>query len=233
MMDVITILITIGGICLLVGAAIGSLAIYLLSSRGSRQESKPEDNDVVVLARFLRFKTGGKVVPEIGGRKFHSSAEMSEVQRDNFSRLLNQMQNWLQPEREDSSQVKARPSIVPSAGLSTIAPLRPVANETAEPIRPLSMNPIDALARAIQSDVPKIPSASKSIAAQIDEILQENLAGTPLEKRGISLLDHPGQGVLVRVGLEQYDGIDAVPDPEIRELIRSAAAEWENRIPFE
>jgi hypothetical protein len=232
-MEVITIIITIGGISLLVGAAIGSLAVYLFTNRGSGQRAKTGDDDVVVLARFLRFKTSGRVIPEIGNKKFHSPAEMSEVQRENFSRLLNQMQAWLGLEKEVPAPVEARPHFPPSESFSTIAPPRPLANEPAEPYRRPSMNPIDTLARAIQTDIGKIPAAQKSIAAQIDEVLQEKLAGTPVDKRGISLLDHPGQGVLVRVGLDQYDGIDAVPDEEIRDLIRSAAAEWEKRVSFE
>lgn len=232
-MEVITIVITIGGISLLVGAAIGSLLVYLFTNRGGRHGAKTGDDDVVVLARFLRFKTGGQVIPEIGSKKFRSPAEMSEVQRESFSRLLNQMQAWLGLEKEAPAQVESHPHFPSSESFSTIAPPRPLANEPAEPYRRPSMNPIDTLARAIQTDVGKIPATPKSIAAQIDEVLQEKLAGTPLEKRGISLLDHPGQGVLVRVGLDQYDGIDAVPDEEIRELIRSAAAEWEKRVSFE
>lgn len=232
-MEVITIVIMIGGISLLVGAAIGSLLVYLFTNRSGRQEAKAGDGDVVVLARFLRFKTGGRVIPEIGSKRFHSPAEMSEVQREGFSRLLNQMQAWLGLEKDVPGQVEAHPHFPPSESTSTIAPSRPLANEPAESFRRPSMNPIDTLARAVQTDIGKIPAAQKSIAAQIDEVLQEKMAGTPLEKRGISLLDHPGQGVLVRVGLDQYDGIDAVPDEEIRDLIRSAAAEWEKRVSFE
>jgi len=232
-MEIITIVITIGGISLLVGAAIGSLVVYLFTNRGGRQGAETGDSDVVVLARFLRFRTGGRVIPEIGGKKFQSPAEMSEVQRENFSRLLNQMQAWLGLEKGAPPQVEANRPFAPSESFSTISPSRPLANEPAVPFQRPSINPIDTLARAIQTDVGKMPAAQKSIAAQIDEILQEKLAGTPLEKRGISLLDHPGQGVLVRVGLDQYDGIDAVPDEEIRDLIRSAAAEWEKRVSFE
>jgi hypothetical protein len=35
--------------------------------------------------------------------------------------------------------------------------------------------------------------------------------------------------MVVMVGLNQYDGVEAVPDEEIRNLIRSAVAEWEER----
>jgi hypothetical protein len=65
--------------------------------------------------------------------------------------------------------------------------------------------------------------------SQIDAILQDRLAGTPLEERGIFLAQSPEGGVIVYVGLTRYHAIDDVPDPEIKSAIRAAIAEWENR----
>ncbi|MDP3184771.1 MAG: hypothetical protein Q8M58_05820, partial [Anaerolineales bacterium] len=72
---------------------------------------------------------------------------------------------------------------------------------------------------------PAPPSAS--IVAQINDILQSKLSGTPLEKRGVRLQESSSGGVMVFVGLKIYDGIDAVPDPEVQAIIRQAVAEWE------
>lgn len=72
---------------------------------------------------------------------------------------------------------------------------------------------------------PAPPSAS--IVAQINDILQSKLIGTPLEKRGVRLQESSNGGVMVFVGLKIYDGIDAVPDPEVQAIIRQAVAEWE------
>ena len=94
-----------------------------------------------------------------------------------------------------------------------------------------TISPVNVLARAIQGDVKTPQAPPKSIAAQIDEILQEKLATSPLNSSAIRLLELPGKGMVVMVGLDQYEGVDLVPDPEIRDLIRSAVAEWERRIP--
>jgi hypothetical protein len=68
---------------------------------------------------------------------------------------------------------------------------------------------------------------AKTIVAQIDEILQDMLVNTPMADRKIRLLEMPNQGVVVKVGLDQYPGIEAVPDQEIRNLIRQAVSTWE------
>lgn len=98
-----------------------------------------------------------------------------------------------------------------------------------DPPKRLSMNPVDIVTRAVRADVPASASTPMSIAAQVDEILQEMLEGTPLHDRGIRLMELPGKGLVVMVGLEHFDGVGSVPDPEVRAAIQAAAAEWERR----
>ena len=40
-------------------------------------------------------------------------------------------------------------------------------------------------------------------------------------------MELPGKGLVVLVGINSYDGVDAVPDEEIRSLIRQCVKEWE------
>ncbi len=63
---------------------------------------------------------------------------------------------------------------------------------------------------------------------QIEDILQDMIAGTPLAQRGVHLLEDPLRGVIVQVGLEHYEGIYSVPDPEIKGIIQSAVQQWES-----
>jgi hypothetical protein len=65
--------------------------------------------------------------------------------------------------------------------------------------------------------------------AQIDDVLQSRLVGTPLAAKRIRLGETPGGGVLVYIGTDRYEGIDAVPDPEAVAAIRAAISEWEKR----
>jgi hypothetical protein len=78
-----------------------------------------------------------------------------------------------------------------------------------------------------KEDRPAAPA--NSIVGQIDAILQERLAGTSLSERGVFLTQSPEGGVSVYIGLTRYNGIDDVPDPEIKAAIRAAITEWETK----
>jgi hypothetical protein len=67
-----------------------------------------------------------------------------------------------------------------------------------------------------------------SMVAQIEDILQEMIAGTSLAVRDIHLEEDPRRGVIVRVGSELFEGIDSVSDPEVKAAIREAVVAWEN-----
>lgn len=71
--------------------------------------------------------------------------------------------------------------------------------------------------------------APTSLVGQIDAILQANIIGTPLETRGIRLVESPEGGALVVVGPNRYPGVSDVPDPEVQAAIREATAEWEQK----
>ena len=72
------------------------------------------------------------------------------------------------------------------------------------------------------------PPRPKTMVEQIDEILAEQIKGTRLENRGLRILQND-VGVTVWVGLDHYDGIDSVTDPEIKAAVRRAVETWEKQ----
>jgi hypothetical protein len=100
---------------------------------------------------------------------------------------------------------------------------KPAGNEKLRP-----PGAIDLIARAVSPTEKKEP-APLSIAAQVDEILQRRLEESPLKDRGIRLMELPGKGMVVMVGLRQYNSVGEVEQAEIKALIQSCVAEWERQ----
>lgn len=143
-----------------------------------------------------------------------------------------------QPVQETPPE-KATPTSAPLPPVIPLStPISPLSKETRpvnypgvpEEIQPASTNPIKAFARAFRPKVKDATPPPRSIAAQIDEILQEKLPLTPLSKHVIRLIELPERGIVVVVDNQQYEGVSEVPDPEIRSLLQACAAEWEQRI---
>jgi hypothetical protein len=102
----------------------------------------------------------------------------------------------------------------------------PFMAEPVEEVKPVSTKLSDMVGGILKPAPIAVPEF-KSIAKQINDILQARLAGTQFEARGITVNDAPDRGVMVTLDGEKYQGVKDVPDEEVRNLIRSAVVEWE------
>ncbi len=221
-----------------IGIAIGSLVSNLMNSRQNpgRKEDRTAAGSNEILRVYRDLKSGG-IVLELKGKKFRQPQELAASERSFLEKQLAGLALWVKPGKNAGAAA-------PQAS-SPKGPDRPVTgpleqrlgsvqrNETIiapatteDNLKP-NYNPLDVFARALRPDAPHASTPASSIAAQIDEILQEKLAGLPDEKRAIRLMELPGKGMVVMVGLDHYDGVDAVPDPEVQNLIRECVREWE------
>jgi len=66
-----------------------------------------------------------------------------------------------------------------------------------------------------------------SVIDEVNEILQRKLHGSPLAGKGIHLMENHNKEIRFWVGLESYDDVQEIPDPEIQKLIDDAVKEWE------
>jgi hypothetical protein len=73
------------------------------------------------------------------------------------------------------------------------------------------------------------PSRPLSMVEQINAIVSRRLEGVTGIYRAVRLVEGPEGAVRVYVGVDRYDAVEDVPDPEIRRIIREAVAEWESR----
>ena len=114
----------------------------------------------------------------------------------------------------------------PAAGASVPPPLPAAPSPAREP----AFTPAPVAAPiAPPAKKEEKPAAPLSIVGQIDEILQERLAGTALEVRGIKLVESPEGGAIVVVGSQKFAGVGEVTDPQIQAEIRAAIAAWEKK----
>jgi hypothetical protein len=161
---------------------------------------------------------------EMGGKYLDKPEALSPEERKRVVDIVTQLQPWL-----DDKPVPAAPLPAPELPpLKTLTPSIPAQSSVAK-----ASPKIDALRgfRSLLNNDVKPPSNknSFSIVAMIDEVLQTKLSGTQLMDKAIRLEDGPMGEVIVCVGSQRYDGVGAVPDPEIRDIIKAAITEWERK----
>lgn len=234
-----TILIIVGFIIVVLGIGAG----MLLSSLN--EEVEPEENGVdqappggrkgryTPVARLWRERGTGVLVVEMDNKSFLNAEPLSEIQRERLEHTTRDLRAWLGMGLAASAEAAppAVPAVPPAVQASAAA--SPAASNTppAPAPAPAAPSPVRAApAPAVygkEEPVPIVPAGAKSIVMQIEDILQDMIAGTTLAHRGLHLVEDPVRGVIVKLDANQFEGIDSVTDPEAKATIRSAVAEWE------
>lgn len=150
---------------------------------------------------LLRLKrTSGRYALEVDGHVMPPVLPAEKKKR--LIELLSYIRPWLENSQPDV------PAPVQAAPKDVVVPISPQPKSAA---------------------VDEKPFSGLSMIGQIDTILQARLVKTKFAKSGIRMQDSIHGGVQVYVGLQKFDAIDDVPDPEIKAEIRAAVAEWERR----
>ena len=245
----------LAGFFFLMGAAVIGIIWYLQSvANGSYRKGKKPDQsnpNLAEVARLMRDKTTQDLVVTMNGNTFHHATELNPGQSRRLHFASRVLFKWLaeapppSPAEDLAAESTSEAAQSESAPLATLpgedwipaesAPIlpdqmvvSPSLEDQAAKVKPVSTQFTDVVG-GILKPAPATPSTPefKSIATQIDEILQEMIADTPFDKRGITVNDTPDHGVMVTLDGKQYPGVKDVPDEEVRNLIRSAVVEWE------
>ncbi len=220
-------------VCLCGGIVIGAMFSRLRSTSSEKtgQPGKEEDKeekpaepaapeikpaldrpgDVEVLRAWRDLH--GNVWLEMTGQRLETRDSLTVGQKIDLRNLVLDLRPWLE---------------VPPT--STPQPQKQETPPTMQPARRpsiFSRQPKASLEMA--ADLAKPAVNLKSIVEQIDEVLQQKLAGTAFSNLEIHLLEGSGGEVLVQIGSVKHPGVDAIPNPEIQALIRLAIKEWEAR----
>jgi len=209
-------------VCVCIGVALGGWIQRIQNRRSTRplpeplpppspapdqlaapvQDSLASPGDVRLFGAWRTLS--GRVWLEMDGGRLNNREALQPEQRRRLVSLLVDLRPWL----ENTPPV--------AASATPVQAPRPVL----APVRKASV--------AAKEESKAVPEP-KSILAQIDEVLQEKLLLSPYKDRQIGLAEGPGGVVLVMDGLKKYEGIDAVPEAEVRALIRQAVVEWEKK----
>ncbi|HVN55253.1 MAG TPA: hypothetical protein VMT46_13045 [Anaerolineaceae bacterium] len=227
-------LIIIAFVCVTIGYIAGVLiSNFRLSKQDHEEAAVPVDNPALAdnlteIARLVREIPGGPIQVEFNEKQYRSASEMNRRDRDALEEATVELLSWLgfTSNQSHSAAKGSQRESEPGASSSPVDSMEPL--ELAGQPAKAAEKPVAASQTAAPPPPPPAKKASKSIVNQINDILSEKTENTPYETRHIRLVESVN-GVIVQVGAECYPDINAVPDQEIRSLIRASAAEWEKR----
>lgn len=162
---------------------------------------------------------------DLDGARLEEPSSISQEQRQKVISVVTHIRPWL-----ESRPAAAEPAAVPPVPAPAVAaPVpAPVMVQPAAKEENLKVSAMRGFGSMLNNEIKALEAKKPtSIAAMIDEVLQEKLQTSPLNDRGIKLEDGPSGGVIVTVGLHRYTSIEDVPEPEVRAIIKAAAAEWD------
>lgn len=172
---------------------------------------------------LIRIKNDeGRLVLDLDGQRANTS-ELTESQRKRLIDIVNIIRPWVE-EITASPPVKSNPTLPspnPGAPPAVFAPAQPPPPPDVIRSTKPSTKPVEK-----ENDIKAPPT---SIVGQINLILQARIKNTPLASRSVVMMESPSGGVNVFIGVQRYEGIDDIPDEEVKTAIRAAISEWENR----
>jgi hypothetical protein len=201
------------------GAAIGGLIERALKGRSRPHTPLPPANNNTLAAPddeevLSAWRThSNKVWLGMDGTRLNDKAELQPGQYQRLLNLVLELRPWLETARPTTPITESAPEPPP--------PIAPLPAVTQPPVQVEKKNGVPVVEIAASARV------LDSIIQQIDRVLQARLETSPFKDRGIQLVEGPGGIVIVKDGIKRYEGVDAIPDPEIKTLIRQAVAEWE------
>lgn len=183
-----------------------------------KKEQKPPAPVKVDDPGLLRIKNENGIMSlDLDGKRVNATS-LNVEQRKRLIEMLNVMRPWLEGKPASVPAPTSPPTPKPAPVSAPISSAPPQPTPTKRPTPSTPIKKVDEPEAAMPT----------SIVGQINMVLQKNIVNTPLASRGISLMESVTGGVNVYIGVQHFEGIDDVPDDEVKAAIRAAITEWEN-----
>lgn len=210
----------------LIGLLVGLLVASLFFSRGSKSAEVDEPPQELLkdgfaeIVRLWYSPSGKKIVTQLDGGYYKDFLHLSADQQKRVNKLLVLWSAWAGKVTDE----KVEPTSTPFVGVeqTEAANLPPI-----EPVLDWSVQEALKAEEDAEPSILAVEDKPKTIAGQISLIIEKMLIDSPIKEKGIKLIENNHQGVDVWIGLEKFDGIDAIPYPDVQQLIREAVAQWE------
>jgi hypothetical protein len=226
------------------GFALPKLSMPAFVTGRLASAARPNDPGAVEVLRVLRDRLTGRVVVEVGGKRYARLAEIAEPGvQEGLLVTLHDLQAFIgataptpvmpAPAAPPAPMpVAPAPNPAPASSLPS-TPIVPAASPAPRPSEPPplrvpSMNPFKQalVLRDLEKNVPPPP---KPIAEQIDDVLQVLVVVTPYAQRGLHVRSGPRGNAVFQLDGKDYHSVDDVPDPAAQEIFRDAVKRWEQQ----
>lgn len=194
------------------------------------------DPPMLELARLLRAPDGTFIV-EADGKRYSHRLDITDA---NVGRrllaALDEFHKFLRTDQpRPASPFAASAAPTPphrhtEQSRSAHTPPRPPAIQEAaqRPLIKPSMNPLEQI--RILREIEKQPEIKpKPFLEEIDELIQQKVAATPLAGRGLKVAASPTGSAVFWIDGEAYEGIDQLPDAAAQTFVQAVIKEWEKR----
>jgi len=244
-MELITILLVAGFFFIMGGFVVGIIWYMQGVAKKSGIDTKtgiPGSTNLAELTRLMRDMQTQELVVEMDGKPFKTGNELSPAQLRRLRFTSNVLVKWLAdtnpaPESVEESSAEsagtAAPGAIPALVENPSPESRPEYTSPFTKDQEMEVKPVSTalpdIVGGLLNPTPQPAPVFQSIAMQINDILQTQIAGTELESRGITLTDGLNHGVMVTMDGEKYNGVMEVPDEAVRNAIRAAVLEWETK----
>lgn len=225
-----------------------------LADRLAPRAAAPADPIANEVLRVLRDRLTGRVLLEINGKRYTQLSEVteSEVRRallltlrdlQEFAGLSALTVGVAPASATPPAPAPARPAAPPPAPAEPPAPQASAADveavlsqlnaaplprpdEAHAPLKLPSMNIFKQMAQAREVSAREI-APIKSVAQQIDDVLQHLILGTPFARQNLHVASDPAGNVVFEVGADLYRSVEEVPDRNLQVVFQEAIRRWE------